>query len=292
MGANMKRMMMLCSIGLLTSCHHGRLYTPTMAADPTVTGLEGIALINQLQNAYEIKKAEANDPCHSFQPSFQEKSSYPYRRYGETAKSTAQKFECLAFKTLSTDAPTAKVEVRNHIKAGFALSDLYCDVFFRRIALHYSDRKMARGVFNDVGAAVSAVLGLAKAGSAVTGGAGAGFALIDSSFRNYDETFLVTPDLPVLQRKVFDEQDKFSQEALKDANIPGDYFTANSIILRYANLCSFVGMKGLINASLSQTTSSDMIERVKKFKEDSQSIQQMFKSADDITNAAEADNAS
>ncbi len=250
----------LLSVALVTSlasCGQFRKSTPTMGGEAPLTGGEGIALINELQGAF--KKVPDSDPnlCKYTIPQRYEMQSEPYSRYIRGGDPQVH-FVCIEYKNPASDA-----EIFKHMEAGFGLSDLYCDIFFRRIAAHSSQRKFARGLVNDAGAAVSAILGLAKVTSPVVGGVGAGFGLADSSFRNYDDSFLVSPDLSTLQTRVYTEQDKFRTSSMSRKDIK-HYSTANSIILRYANFCSYTGMRGLINKSLN-TASEDPMETLKRF---------------------------
>lgn len=141
-------------------------------------------------------------------------------------------------------------DMRRYLGAGFGLSDIYCTRFFVKTDEAYRRRRFGRTLTNDVGTIMTTVLGLANAGEkVVTGLAGAvGFA--DSAWRNYDDSFVVSPDLSNIQSLVFAAQDNFRARSLaKDAVLPGDYGTAQSIIQRYANICSFLGMKTLLDQS-------------------------------------------
>ena len=62
----------------------------------------------------------------------------------------------------------------------------------------------------------------------------------------------MTADLQVLQPKVRAEQGKFRSDVY--SAMPDNYFDANSAILTYANFCSFVGMKSLLNEAVVQST--------------------------------------
>lgn len=215
-----------------------------MGADPSEFGIEGLVLQNELSKAFtKVPPAGAPDLCSTTAPGFQERSKYSYTRHYREATAPEDRFRCIFFRENATAADAAA-----HVRAGFALSDLYCDTFFRRIAQNLSQRQFARGTTNDVGAAISAVLGLASAGSAVTGGIGAGFGLLDGGFRNYNENFLVTPDLPGVQKLVRTNQAKLREDTL--AKMPTNYPDATMRIMEYANLCSYVGMKGLLNESV------------------------------------------
>lgn len=243
-GSTMRRTMTLVGTLLLFGCGN-TIPHPTMEADPPLTGIEGIALANQLRRAYEVDTAIPF--CTGALPQFQEADSDTYRKYSRRHRTLAQDANCVVFRRDPTP-----LEVQQHVDAGIALTNLYCDIFFRRLAKHATERRFIRGGVNDVGAAVSAVLGLTHVPSAVTGGVGAGFGLADSSFRNYDESFVVSADLATLQGKVISEQKNY-RDRLK-TQLPTTYPDANNAILGYANLCSYTGMKGMIDRALTQTT--------------------------------------
>jgi hypothetical protein len=241
----------------LPGCTNMMDFKPTMASDPPQVGIEGIALVNELSNAYS-RTAPADSLCHDTKLGSQDSRKEAVYRYRKGTKNADDIFRCTFFKSLDQETPARRVEiVQGHVKAGFALSDYYCDNFFTRIAEHAGKRKFARNSTNDVGALVSTVLGLAAAGSGITGGVGAGFGLADSVWRNYDENFLVSADLPTLQRLVQSEQDKYRETVYKA--IPDNYPDATIAILRYANLCSFVGMRGLLTQSMADKTDNNNV---------------------------------
>lgn len=241
---------------LFSACTSTRpLFTATMEADPSELGPEGIALLNTLSLAYTkqppLQKTAAGDDIPSTQlcrhtlPSYQERGKYSYRRHDKrvAGDQAAQQFECLYLVSNPVQG-----DVDRHIRAGIALSDLYCDTYFRRISRRWNERMFARNTTNDVGTAVSAALGLFNAGSVATGAAGAAFGLADATFRNYDNVFVVSPDLPNIQNLVRAEQTKVRERIT--TSMPGNYYDAQRMIIEYANLCSYTGMKGLLNESV------------------------------------------
>ncbi len=267
----MKRASLFACASLLGGCV-GQPFTPTMEADATLVGGEGIALINKLSEAYE----PTNHPfCSYTLPSFQEKSVYSYRRHLKKGSLKVAAFECFKLKDKYRNQ-----EIKEHLEAGYALSNLYCDTFFRRITLRSRTRGFARDTTNDAGAAVSAALALAKAGTAVTGGIGTGFGLIDAVIRNYDTSFLVASDLPALQKAVKTAQSEY--RATIDPLQVDSFSNATTIISNYAYYCSFNGMRGLINERLEQGVSPDKVrDYIKKFAADSKAIRDSFEEAGD-----------
>jgi hypothetical protein len=145
-----------------------------------------------------------------------------------------------------------EVPIAEFMQSGITLSDLYCDRFFRNSNRSARDRRFSRSTTNDVGGALNVILGIAKAGSGVSNGVGAGFALSDSFFRNYEDSYMVDADLSKLQRLVHAAQDNMKIKL--DKNSPKNIYAAESAILRYANLCSFLGMQSMLNESVEAKT--------------------------------------
>lgn len=230
-----------------------------MEADPSEVGNEGLAFTTEMMAAYEEVPEGERGLCNLVLPSYQEEQKHSYRRYADSANGlgarsnrtaaggvrTENLFRCYRFRR----DPKGDA-VGHYLGSGFALSDLYCDNFFRRLSMRWSQRRFARDTTNDVGAAVSAVLGLTNVASPITGGIGAGFGLIDGTFRNYDEIFVVSPDLPGLQKLVRAERVKLKKEVAEGNSYPAQYADAFAVIQRYSGLCSYVGMKALLNESM------------------------------------------
>jgi hypothetical protein len=154
--------------------------------------------------------------------------------------------------------PCQLAELDNFMGAGFTLSDVYCDDFFRSANQKARKRRFARGLATDAGAVVSGLLNLAKAGSDALTASTVGFSSLDSSFRNYDTSFMVDADLSKLRDLVFAAQD--SMKLNVEARPPRTLYAAESTIRRYAGLCSFLGMQGLLNESLVKATAQTTAE--------------------------------
>jgi len=151
----------------------------------------------------------------------------------------------------TSDDAENPVSMQDYLSAGFALSDMYCDEFFRDAEESQRRRRYGRAITNDVGTAMSTILGLANAGQNVVTGVAAGFGVGDSLWRNYDEAFVVSPDLSNVRSLVIAAQDVFRKKTF-EADLPRSYSTAQSVILRYANQCSTLGMQSLLNQSASE----------------------------------------
>lgn len=154
--------------------------------------------------------------------------------------------------------------IKRFLTAGYALTDHYCDDFFRHTNSAKRRRQFGRGVTNDVGTAIQGVLGLVVGVPVgVVSGVGLTTGAIDKSWRNYDESFVVAPDLQSVRALVLAAQDDFRRTTLntedtddkgqpRKKTLPTDYMTAQSSIIRYAGFCTFLGMQSLLTQSVDQ----------------------------------------
>lgn len=151
-------------------------------------------------------------------------------------------------RTASAAAATSE-QIREYLDSGITVVNLYCREFFKQISVSAAHRGYMRSEVNDIGGFLSAVLGLADAGSKTTGGTGALFSLLDSSVENYDASYLVSPDLPAIERLVIRSQTTLADYLL----IAGKAYTypqAERSLADYANTCTFNGIRSLANESV------------------------------------------
>ena len=243
---------------LLSGCSTSKSlqFRPTMGGDQAALGVEALAYLNELQRAYVVDTAGG---CFMPSvPSLQNAEAESFRRLknpGESDVQAARRLGCVRFRTENVQT----ADYQRHLAAGLGLADLYCDDYFRRIAVRKQTRQFGRSTTNDAGTAASAALGLAKAGSIATGGAGVLFGLLDGIYRNYDSAFVVEPDLGKMLELV-----KTAQGAMRDnfrQNVPSSYADANSAITSYAQLCSYAGMDDLLNVALEAGATPETIEQ-------------------------------
>ena len=232
------------SAALLAGCSHNQvMFRPTMGADASEIGYEAQALVNEMRLAYdETACASAAIP-----PSYQNTQSEKYRRLHKSPSARAM-LNCVRFRQPNE----ATITPKRYFESGILLSDIYCDDYFRRIALHKQTRQFGRSATNDIGTAASAALGLASAGSIATGGIGAAFGLADNLFRNYDAAFVVEPNLGKLLRLV-----KTAQSATRGSYAPEtfqSFVEAQRAVADYAQNCSYVGMADLLDRAIEQGT--------------------------------------
>ena len=245
------RTALICSSAAsLAACTNGLAdFRPTMGADPSEIGYEAQALINEMRLAYD----ETDAACMAISPSVQNVEKESYRRLRAGGKTPA-KVNCVKYKT----ADSAPITPQRYFEAGLALSDLYCDDYFRRMSEHKQKRQFARSTTNDIGTAASAGLGLASAGSIITGGVGAAFGLADNLFRNYDAAFVVEPNLGKVMKLVKTAQTTY--RGTVQAGSLTNFYDAHRAINEYAQKCSYTGMDALLDRAIEEGTQAASIE--------------------------------
>ena len=140
-------------------------------------------------------------------------------------------------------------QIKQYLDSGITVVNLYCREFFRQISASAAHRAYLSSEVNDFGGFISAVLGLTNAGSLATGATGALFGLLDSSIKNYDASYMVSPDLPSIERLVIRSQSTLAEDLLA-ADRTYTYPKAERALADYANTCTFNGIKSLANESV------------------------------------------
>ncbi|GAA4039765.1 hypothetical protein GCM10022213_07290 [Parerythrobacter jejuensis] len=171
---------------------------------------------------------------------------------GQDAGTGGQDAGTSVSQAIGNQTPTEADAVAEYLFAGLALSDEYCDMFFEDADESQRRRQYGRALWNDTGTALSTILGLANAGENVVTGIAAGFGLGDSAWRNYDEAFVVGPDLANAKSLVQAQQSLFRAELKSGKKNASTFYEAQSLIREHANICSFLGMKGILNKAAAE----------------------------------------
>jgi hypothetical protein len=155
----------------------------------------------------------------------------------------------------ASDADSSEDDIREYLDTGITVVDLYCREFFKQVSESQAHRQFLRAGTNQTGGLISAIMGLAKADAGATGGVGALFSFLDSSIESYDSAYLVAPDLPTVQKLVFQTQSQLSIE-LTSSDSVYSYPQAERALAMYASNCTFNGIRSLLNSSISTTTTA------------------------------------
>jgi hypothetical protein len=257
---NLKLVTGVVALSILGGCASVEGFRPDIAAKPVPSRLDEIAFINVLRSAFVLKNQDtiaANglpDRLLCFDGAdlavFKSKSGQGFKNapYKEEEMPSGS---CLAYRP-----NPAALEMRHYLTAGFGITDLYCQRFFTVANASEQNRKFGRNVASGVDVMVGSILSLSGAGDTAVGIANAGFGLLDTTFESYDTAYLVAPDMSNVQKLVLAAQDEYRKDALKSGSMVAGYPAARSVIERYATLCTFSGMRELVNKSLKDKTDS------------------------------------
>lgn len=162
-----------------------------------------------------------------------------------------------SFRALARKASTPKAGsdvIGLYLKTGFALDDMYCAQYFEKLTHDQALLESAKTQTGLVGGLTSAMMGIFNAGSAATGAVGAGFSFLTASMDNINTSFLLTPNIESIHDLVTDTHVTMVQNLPKGGfdNFPD----AHVFLLRYVRVCTFAGVKDLIDRSVKTSVPS------------------------------------
>lgn len=149
----------------------------------------------------------------------------------------------------SAQDPASLATISDFVDAGITVSRMNCDSFFRTLQADKTKGNFARTQANTVGSTAISAMGLAGIATPYVAGAGAALGLLNATFDNVDSTFLVSPDIASLEALVNKAQMLLEQQILVD-NPPKTFGQAERAVLGYDHICTYSGMKVLLNQSV------------------------------------------
>jgi hypothetical protein len=151
--------------------------------------------------------------------------------------------------TLKASKPGASAEaINNYMQAGFSLANLYCSLFFRKLARDQALLDYQKTQISLASGLATGLMGIFSAGSAATGATGAALGFLGASVDNINTSFLLAPKIESLESLVIKAHVSFV-----DTLNQKDYATfpqAQTLVNRYAGTCTFRGLKDLIDQSV------------------------------------------
>jgi hypothetical protein len=140
-------------------------------------------------------------------------------------------------------------DIKKYMYAGFSLSDMYCALYFRELTKQQAMLDWQRTQINLASGLATGLLGIFSSSSAATGATGAVLSFFGATTDNVNTTFLLAPKIESLEYLVQKTHTQYVS-TLKDSDYI--YFSqAQSLINRYAGMCTFRGLKELIDESVS-----------------------------------------
>lgn len=237
----------------LVACTSVERLRPDLAARVLPSRLDEIAYVNALRDAFVYQDPSADLTCYDgaelryFRPRLEQ--GRPDHRVEQESTRVPL---CVRYRSLEEGERTSAVT--RYLEAGFGLTDIYCQRYFAIAAESAQQRRFQRNSFSAADALLNAVLGATNAGETALTIANAGFESVDATYQNIDNAFLVAPDLANVRDLVHAAQENFRTRAYAKGALPGSYESARAVIERYAGLCSYTGMRQLVNDSVTAAT--------------------------------------
>jgi hypothetical protein len=260
----MKYLAIILNLIFLTGCFPSNWRTSYSVEDPTVKGEKNIAqgsmisttrdrywasycnalekggyivYYSQEENPKDDEGAESKHAIKAIDEGFTSCDSFG--RDGRT------KLHVIGVKETKENNKDANLQLW---KDGQVYARTLCSDFFRRIARSYSHRQHARKQTNIAGGFISGAMGLAGVSPDAVGGTSLAFSSAESMFNAYDESFMVTPDLGLMEVLVKTAQ-KSKSESVNDKDIDhvSDVLTH---LNEYVYPCTFTGIQALLDQSL------------------------------------------
>ena len=228
----MKYLVFALSVFLLTGCSKFPKYqTPFSVEDPSIKGEKLYAngtMISSTKKRYWLSYRYALEKGGY---TVADDTGFPY------------------FKTTGFTKPIEDKDANYQLwKEGQAYARSLCSDFFRRISLAKAHRDHAQKQTNIAGGLMTAGMGLAGVSPKAVGGAGLLFSGAESSFDAYNASYLVSPDLGLMEALVRAVQNKKDETVTKDS-LPHVSDTI-SHLNEYVYPCTFTGMQALLDDSL------------------------------------------
>lgn len=246
---------MIVSTLALGACTSVEPLRPDLASRVLPSRLDEIAYINSLRDAFEFTPPAENG-CYQgalllyFRAEFGQ--GYPHHDAEQEGRSPGLIGLCVRYRSVAESERTASMT--RYLEAGFGLTDLYCQRFFIAASESAQRRRFQRNSFSAVDTLVNAVLGVSGAGETALAIANAGFQAVDSTYQNIEDAFLVAPDLANVRDLVHAAQADFRARSFDADRIPRSFEGARGVIERYAGMCSYTGMRQLVNDSVTSET--------------------------------------
>ncbi|WP_168377687.1 hypothetical protein [Acinetobacter cumulans] len=160
----------------------------------------------------------------------------------------------------------------------YALS--ICTGYFQQADYTKSQRSFARKETNISGGLLAAALGLAEASVKTVSGVGVAFSALDSSFDSYDTSFVVSPQLGLLERAILTEMSN-----VYESNKNTEFNSVSQVLvplLKISNVCSQTGMQAYVDQSVQDNITnstytipnlhSEALNRIREAKEIAEAI--------------------
>lgn len=149
----------------------------------------------------------------------------------------------------SSASPSDPALALTYMDTGVTVADIYCERYFRRLAVQHADQKAGRGALNIADAATSGILGATGAAADTISIVSVLFSAGEAQYENIDAAYLVSPNISFVERLVTEARQTLYQEIVSDGG-PKNYAQAERRLIAYHKLCTFNGVNRLVDEAI------------------------------------------
>lgn len=150
--------------------------------------------------------------------------------------------------TISASRSSDPAEISKWLRSGFSLANIYCAEYFEGLTQRQAKLNYTKAQTNIIGGLASGTLGIFEAPASTIATVAASFAAIGASLDSVNSNFLLAPNIEGVKSLVENAQGSIQTQSMA-ATYP-DFATAQSVLVRYVELCTFGGVKRLIDESV------------------------------------------
>ncbi|WP_277561069.1 hypothetical protein [Acinetobacter beijerinckii] len=168
-------------------------------------------------------------------------------------KTGLQKITISDLKLVTEDVSEKRIKANHHLfNEGAIYAKSICNNFFAQVDVSKSNREHTRKQSNIIGGLLSAALGLTQSSTQAISAVGVSFSGVDSMFSAYDNSFVISPTLGLVQQAALDKMDLFYKSVEKD-----DLDQVSKVmnaLADYSAPCTQVGLQSIVDNSIKQST--------------------------------------
>lgn len=245
----MKIILTICfSLFFLVGCNLlPKFQTPYIVSNPVLNGHHSLSgnFINSTHKRYWLSyeaalKAEGYIMQHGEQEGYRDKK---IKKPGDF-----KTYDLILSKR--QDEEQRRLINNQFFQEGYVYASSICMGYFQQADYTKSQRTFFRRGTGIASGLVAGVMGLAEVSAKTIGVTTIGFSALDTSLDAYDNSFLVSPQLGLLEKAILDNMHKIYK--IEDRNNFNSVAEVVISLSKIANVCSQTGMQAFVDESLNE----------------------------------------
>jgi hypothetical protein len=141
--------------------------------------------------------------------------------------------------------------LRRYVEQGIVLSNNVCDTWFNLLERAQANTQFWKNNSVITAATATTIMGAADAAAREIAIVAAGFAGINAGFENFQSTFLFSPNMQTVRKRIAESREQAVSAKFRSTSNPiTSYEVAKAELLKYHQLCSGSEIKNLIQSAV------------------------------------------